>query len=147
MSSKASLLQKTSRQLNIIDASSTKLGKTTAVSLTSTPAHSTIASGSATLTSAQVLAGIITQTPGENIILTLPTAALLAGAFGFPRIGDTLSLRVINLAADTYTTTLAASAGETMVGSGVVAPVSTGRFMIRFTNVTPGAQDYTVYSM
>ena len=77
----------------------------------------------------------------------LPTAALLAGAFEFPKIGDTLSLRVINLAADTYTTTLAASSGETMVGNGVVAPVSTGRFIIRFTNVTPGAQDYTVYDV
>lgn len=147
MSSKASLLRKTSKQVNIIDGSLTKLGKTTAVSLTSTPAHEVVATGSATLTSAQVLKGIITQTPAANSTLTLPTAALLAGAFGFPKIGDTLSLTVINLAAITFTTTLAAAAGETMVGNGVVAPVSTGRFIIRFTNVTPGAQDYTVYAV
>lgn len=147
MSSKASLLQKTSKQVNIIDGSSTKVGKTTAVSLMSTPAHVNVASGSATLTATQVLAGIITQTPAANSTLTLPTAASLASAFGFPRIGDTLSLRIINLAADTYSTTLAAAAGETMVGNGVVAPVSTGRFIIRFTNVTPGSQDYTVYAV
>lgn len=147
MSSKASLLRKTYKQQNILDASLTKLGSTSSVTLTSTPAASTIATGSATLTTVQVLAGIITQTPTANSTLTLPTASALASSFGFPRVGDSLVLRVINLAPITFTTTIAQDAAETMVGSGVIAPQTTGRFLIRFTNVTPGSQDYTVYAI
>lgn len=147
MSSKASILRSTSKQQNIINGTLTKLGSTSAATLISTPTHVNVATGSATLTAAQVLAGIITQTPAANSTLTLPTATALATAFGFPRIGDALVLRVINLASATFTTTIAQDAAETMVGNGVVSFASTGRFLIRFTSVTPGAVDYTVYAI
>lgn len=147
MSSKASILTKTVRQQVILDGSATKLGSTTAVTLTATPAAVTVASGNATLTSSQVLSGLITQTPAANSTLTLPTASALTSSFVNTQIGDSFDIRVINLASATFTTTIAADASGSLVGNGVVSFASSGRFRVRFTNVSAGTQAYVVYAL
>lgn len=147
MSSKASVLTKTVRQQIILDPSATKLGSTSAVTLTATPAAVTVASGSAILTTAQVLSGLITQTPAANSTLTLPTAAALTASFPSTQIGDTFELRIVNLAVATFTCTIAADASGSLVGNGVVSFASSGRFRVRFTNVSAGTQAYVVYAV
>lgn len=144
MSSKASVLTKTVRQQVILDSSATKLGSTSAITLTSTPAAVTVASGNATLTATQVLSGLILQTPGSNSTLTLPTATALTNSFVNTQVGDTFEVRVINLSG-ANTTTIAADASGSVIGNGVVAVSSSGRFRVRFTNVTSGSQSYVVY--
>lgn len=148
MSSKASVLTKTVRQQVILDASATKLGSTSAVTLSATPAAVTVASGNATLTASQVLSGLLVQTPAANSTLTLPAASALTASFVNTQVGDTFEIRVINLASATYTTTVAPDGSSgTLVGNGVVAVASSGRFRVRFTNVSSGTQAYVVYAV
>ena len=147
MSSKASVLTKTVRQQVILDSSATKIGSTSAVTLTSSPASVTVASGNATLTATQVLSGLILQTPAVNSTLTLPTATALTASFVNTQVGDTFEIRVVNLASATYTSTIAADASGSLVGNGVVSFASSGRFRVRFTNVTSGSQAYVVYAV
>lgn len=147
MSSKGSKISRTFGQLNIIDSSATKTGSTSRVVLRKTPASVTVATGSATLTGAQTVSGVIYQVPAANSVITLPSAASLITQFGSVSVGDTFNLTLINGAAATYTSTIAVPASGTLVGSGIVAPVSTQTFAVRFTNVTASSEAYTVYTV
>lgn len=145
--SKSGKTSKTFGQLIVTDASATKLGSSSRVVLRKTPAAATLATGSATLTASQTLSGIISQTPAANSTLTLPSAASLITQFGTVSVGDTFNVTVINGAAATFTSTLAVPASGTLVGSGIVAPLSTQTFAVRFTNVTSASEAYTVYTV
>ena len=145
MSSKASNVTKTFGQSIILDGSKTVLGSTTSTTLALTPVPTNVATGSSVLTVAAVKSGVITQTPAANSILTLPSAASLLGVFPQAQVGSTLSLSVINLASVTFTTTIAADSGSTLVGTAVIAPVTSGRIRIRFTSVTTGSATYVAY--
>jgi uncharacterized protein YcsI (UPF0317 family) len=90
---------------------------------------------------------LITQTPAANSTLTLPTATALVNSFNAPAIGDTFEIRFINLASATYTSTIAADASGSLVGNGVVSFASSGRFRVRFTNVSSGSAAYVVYAI
>lgn len=147
MSSKASVLSKTVGQQIILDASLTKTGSVTQVSLFNTPAAVNVATGSAVLSVAQTTSGLITQTPAANSTLTLPTAAALAALFPNDTIGSAFDLRVINLAGATFTTTIAADAGSSLVGNGVIPPASARLFRVRFTNVSSGTEAYVAYAL
>lgn len=146
MSSKASLVTKTFGQTKILDSSLTKGGSTTAITLNRTPAAVTIASGTAVLTVAQVKAGVLVQTPAANSTMTLPTATALVGGFPGAQIGDTFSFSFINLAGATYSSTIAADAGSSLVGTAVIAPVTSMSFKVRFTAVT-GTPTYVIYAI
>lgn len=145
MSSKASNVSKTFGQSIILDASKTVSGSITSSVLTLTPPPTNVATGSSVLTVAAVKSGIVTQTPGANSTLTLPTAAAILAGFPQAQVGSTLSLSVINLAAATYTTTIAPDAGSSMVGTAAIAPLTSGRIRIRFTSVTSGSAAYVAY--
>lgn len=146
MSSKASNVSKTFGQSIILDASKTVSGSITSSVLTLTPPPTNVATGSSVLTVAAVKSGIVTQTPAANSTLTLPSASLILAGFPQAQVGSTLSLSVINLAAATFTTTIAPdSSTGTMVGTAVIAPLTSGRIRIRFTSVTSGSAAYVAY--
>lgn len=145
MSSKSSLTSKTFGKISAVDATSIKIGSTSKVTLKKMPAPVTIATGNATLTAAQVLAGTIVQTPAANSTLTLPTAAILVATFPRVAVGDAFEIRVMNLAAATYTTTVGAGSGNTIVGTAVAQPLTGLRATVRFTSVGSGSEACTVY--
>lgn len=147
MSSKASNVTKTFGQTIILDNSKNILGSTAAAPLVLTPAPTSVATGSSVLSVAAVKSGLVSQTPEANSTLTLPTAEALLAAYPSAVVGASLKVGVINLAAATFNTTIAADSGSTMVGSGIVAPLGSKQFTIRFTDVTTGSEAYVVYAL
>lgn len=145
MSSKASKVTKTVGQSIILDASKTVFGSTNSSVMTLTPVPTNVATGSSVLTVAAVKSGVVTQTPAANSTLTLPSAANLLAALPQAQVGSTLTLSVINLAAATFTTTIASDSGSSLVGTAVIDPLTSGRVRIRFTSVTSGSATYVAY--
>lgn len=145
MSSKASNVTKTFGQSVILDGTKTVLGSTTSVVLSLTPTPTIVASGSSVLTVAATTSGIIAQNPSANSTLTLPSASLILAAFPQAQVGSTFLLGVINQATATFTITLAADSGSSIVGSGIIPPLNSYGFRIRFTSVTPGSATYVAY--
>lgn len=84
-----------------------------------------------TLTSANLLGGIITSTTAAAVTGTLPTGALLDAASDFA-IDEAFDWVVINTGA-TNAFTIAAGTGHTIVGSATVALSSSGNFRTRKT--------------
>jgi len=106
-----------------------------------------VSNTSATLVATDVQSGILKTTPAVAITLTTPTAvALLAAeaAVSPVVVGRGYEFNVVNLASVTYTVTLAAGNGVTLIGNAVVGPNSNGRFYLRFTNVTASTEAVTV---
>lgn len=83
------------------------------------------------LTSAMILAGIVTSTTAAAVTATLPTGAVLDAAGEFA-VGDSFDWSAINTGANAFTVTAAAS-GHTVVGVGAVATVTSGLFRTRKT--------------
>jgi hypothetical protein len=103
--------------------------------------------GTATLTEAQVLGGLITGTPVGAANYTMPTAAALIaamGAFGTPFIGQSFYFTIFNTSAGANTITLVAGTGGTVVGTATVAQNNGKRFRVVLTNVLVPA--FSVYS-
>jgi len=100
----------------------------------------------ATYTPAQVLTGMIFRDPQGGVKTdTLPTARDLAQGLPGVAVGTTLSLLVRNEGGATVT--IAVGAGGTASGSPLTVLVANNRvFRIRFTNVTPGSEAYTLYT-
>lgn len=82
------------------------------------------------LTSAMILAGIVTSTTGAAVAGTLPTGAVLDLASEFA-IGDSFDWSVIATGANAFTVT--AATGHTIVGTAVVATVTSGAWRTRKT--------------
>ena len=144
--SKNHLLSFSVAQLTVSDSSTLKIGSTNSVTLKRTPPVSTIVSGNSILTVAQATSGLLLQTPAANSTITLPTAAALVAFFNNEEVGDSFDIRVLNLAPATYTTTVAVGSGGSAVGTLVIQPASSVRFLLRFTNVTVGSEAYTLYA-
>ena len=92
-----------------------------------TPASETTASA-VTYTAAQIARGIIRRDPGAaSRTDVLPTAALLIAGVGnqytLAENGDSIVFEVQNIAAATYTVTLTAGAGMTLLGDTVIPPL------------------------
>jgi hypothetical protein len=125
-----------------------------------TPAPISISTaGNVTLTAAQVLTGMILRDANAgNRTDTLPTAALLVAALGgnaatstggTAYVGTTIQLLMINTTGTANTFQLAMGTGGTAVGTtttGTVAQGASRWYTIRLTNVTSGAEAYSVYS-
>lgn len=98
----------------------------------------------ATLTTAQLLAGVITSTTASAVVGTLPTGTLIdAGVTDPPmRVDDAFDWTVINTGG-TNTFTVAANTGHTLVGSGVVPANTACLFRTRKT----AANTFVTYRM
>jgi hypothetical protein len=108
----------------------------------------TTAIDTATITSSQVLGGLITGTPTAAAAYTLPTAALLQAAlqsFCVPFIGQSFEFTVKNTSAGANTITVAIGTGGTAVGTMTIAQNSCKRFKVVLTAVDSPA--YSLYSL
>lgn len=101
------------------------------------------------LTAAQVLGGVIARSGAAVVSDTLPTAALLVAAFAAasaagapPAVGDVVTLRLRNN--NSGILTLLVGTGITLEGTTTVTNAFCREFLIRFTNVTAGAEAVTV---
>lgn len=83
------------------------------------------------LTSAMILAGIVTSTTAAAVTGTLPTGATLELATEM-EIGDSFDWSVIATGANAFTVAAAAS-GHTVIGTMAVATVTSGLFRTRKT--------------
>ena len=119
----------------------------------SQPAPTALADAAATLTSAQVLTGILTITPSVARVLTLPTATLLVRNIPGCEAGDCIDFHIINAATtEDFIATIAVGTGGTLVGIGIVeGPVAayqksgSATFRIRVTSTSTPA--YTCYRL
>lgn len=84
-----------------------------------------------TLTAALISGGIVTSTTAAAVTATLDTGAVMDAALDMA-IGDSFDWSAIATGANAFTVTAAAS-GHTVVGSGVVATVTSGHFRTRKT--------------
>lgn len=94
-----------------------------------------------TLTSAMIQSGIVTSTTAAGVTATLDTGAVMDASATWA-IGDSFDWSAISTGANTFTVTAAAS-GHTLVGSGAVATVTSGRFRTRKT----AAETFVTYRL
>jgi hypothetical protein len=107
-----------------------------------------LSDAAATLTAAQVLGGIVTQTPSAGRAVTLPAASALLALIPGAVVGSAIELTVKNLAAATHAITVTASASITnggIAGDFTVAATASATYMIVFTNVTAGSVAAVAY--
>ena len=83
------------------------------------------------VSAAAIQGGIVTSTTAAAVAGTVPTGAVMEAAVQWD-IGDSVDWSVIATGANAFTVTAAAS-GHTLVGSGVVATVTSGLFRTRKT--------------
>jgi len=109
----------------------------------------TVATATAvTLTAAQLLGGLILQDPdGGGVTTTLPTAALLVAALPGVNAGTAFEFTIRNTANAAETITVESGSGGTDSGTMTIAQNNTKRFMVLFTNTSPGSEAYTLYSL
>lgn len=93
-----------------------------------------------TLTAALILGGIVTSTTAAGVTATLDTGAAMDIAIDMD-VDDAFYWSAIATGANSFTVT--ASTGHTIVGSGVVATVTSGRFLTRKT----AADTYVTYRL
>lgn len=88
--------------------------------------------GDKTLTIAQLLTGIVTQTPTGNRTLTLPTGTLADGGVTLA-VNEAFDWVLINLASAAHSLTVAAGTDHTVVGEMEVPAAKSGIFRTRKT--------------
>lgn len=103
--------------------------------------------GTATLTIAELLTGVIDGTPVAAATYTLPTAANLVAGLANARVGDTFDFVVNNKSAGANTITIAAGSGGTADGTLTVAQDVIRLFRVIVTNVTGASEAYFVYGI
>ena len=93
--------------------------------------------GAHTLTTAELIEGIVDGTPTGNRAVTTPTAAEILTALGAQnKVGQTFELTIVNKATSTYKFTLTAGSNVTIVGDADVVAASSGTFVFRVTSST-----------
>lgn len=122
----------------------TAIGLTPGVGIQGAPA---VASAAATLTPAQLLAGIISTVPVAAINLQLPTAASLEAALSSAGTvlgnGQSFDFSIINTSAGAFASTLTTNTGWTLLGSMAVGQNISGSFRARKT----AAGAWTLYRL
>ena len=93
------------------------------------------------LTAAMIVAGLVTSTTAAAVTGTSPTGAVMDAAIRL-NAGEFLDFSVVNTGANAFTVAAGAT-GVTLVGSGVVAASSSGRFRILKT----AAATYVIYRL
>ena len=90
-----------------------------------------------TLTTAEIIEGIVDGTPTGNRTITTPTAAEIISALGTQSgVGQCFELTIVNKAASTHKFTLTAGSGVTIVGEPDVTADTSGTFIFRVTSST-----------
>tara|TARA_R100001015_G_C4635152_1_gene203732 strand:+ start:7506 stop:7883 length:378 start_codon:yes stop_codon:yes gene_type:complete len=93
--------------------------------------------GAHSLTTAELIEGIVDGTPTGNRTVTTPTAAEILTALGVQnKVGQTFELTIVNKAASTHKFTLTAGSNVTIVGDADVAAATSGSFIFRVTSST-----------
>ena len=93
--------------------------------------------GAHTLTTAELIEGIVDGTPTGNRTVTTPTAAEILTALGTQnKVGQTFELTIVNKATSTHKFTLTAGSNVTIVGDADVVAASSGTFVFRVTSST-----------
>mgnify|MGYP003117230451 FL=1 len=93
--------------------------------------------GAHTLTTAELIEGIVDGTPTGNRAVTTPTAAEILTALGAQnKVGQTFELTIVNKATSTHKFTLTAGSNVTIVGDAEVAAATSGTFVFRVTSST-----------
>jgi ABC-type branched-subunit amino acid transport system ATPase component len=101
-----------------------------------------------TFSTTEVLGGIILRDPnGAGRADLLPTAANLADAVQGAMIGTGFEFTIRNTADAAETITVTTNTGLTLSGTMTIAQNNSKRFLAVFTNVTPGSEAVTVYSL
>lgn len=95
-----------------------------------------------TLTTAQMLGGILDRSGAAAVTDTTPTAAALVAAMPGAEVGTSFELMLANN--NTATLTLAAGAGVTLAGVTTVAATMVRRYFGICTNVTGGSEALTL---
>jgi hypothetical protein len=109
----------------------------------------TIATAAAvTYTAAQVLGGLILRDPGGAARSdVLPTASDLCDQIQGAMVGTSFVFTIRNTSAGAFTITVTAGTGGTVSGTATIAQNNTKSFLVVFTNVTPGTEAFTIYSL
>ena len=93
--------------------------------------------GAMTLTTAELIEGIVDGTPTGNRTITTPTAAEILTALGTQnKVGQCFELTVVNKAASTHKFTLTAGSDVTIVGEPDITADTSGTFIFRVTSST-----------
>ena len=100
------------------------------------------ATSTATLTVAQITAGILSANPSTTAAsYTLPTGTLIDATLTNAKVGSTFDLIIVNLGTSTGDITIVAGTGITLVGSATVTDGTSAQ--VRF--VRTGEATYTMY--
>lgn len=137
--------------------STVSVGGTLLVNHTAPAAAETLGANH-TLTIAELLTGVAAFDGAAARNLVSPTAALSVAGVSGVSVGDCIDFSIINTGTAGVDETLSVTAGTgaTLVGFMDVENSDTthdafssgsGLFRIRFTNVTPGSEAYTVYRL
>lgn len=99
-------------------------------------------------TAAQFKGGLILRNPsGLGRADTVPTAALLVAAIPSAVVGTSFDIIIRNDAGAAETITVTTAAGATLSGTMTIAQNNMRGFLAVLTNVTAGAEAYTLYSL
>jgi hypothetical protein len=100
------------------------------------------ATATATLTVAQITAGILSANPSTSAAsYTLPTGTLIDATLTNAKVGSTFDLVIVNLGTGSGALTIVAGTGITLAGSATVAVTSSAQ--VRF--VRTGDAAWTMY--
>lgn len=101
-----------------------------------------------TYTAAQLLCGLILRDPnGAGRADLFPTAASLVAAVPGADADTVFEVTIRNDADAAETITMTTNTGLTLSGTMTIAQNNIKRFLVRFTNVTPGSEAVTIYSL
>jgi hypothetical protein len=106
--------------------------------------------GAQTLTVAQMVAPILVRSGNSTAVTdTTPTAAQMVAALQGVQAGCTFQWMIRNLNTGSGTHTLAAGSGVTLAAgnTNTTAISNTHSWLVVFTNVTPGSEAVTIYSL
>lgn len=102
----------------------------------------------ATLTSAQMVAGIITSTPASAIAITLPLATAMDTGLPASVALTSFDFAVADLSSTAANTiTMTTNTGWTLVGNMVLTPLTTGGVSGQFRAVKTAAGAWTLYRL
>lgn len=107
---------------------------------------SNIGNATATLTTTQVLRGLMSSNPAAAATFTLPTAADLVAADKKAQAGTGIQFSICNLNG-VNAITVAVGVGGTLSGSATVALTSSSMWYLLYTNVTASEEAYQLYRL
>lgn len=123
------------------------LGNSSQAAVVSTPAAQALGTGATvTLTTAQMLSGLMTVNPSADAAHTTPTAAEIIAAIPGAVAGQSFKMTFV-VTSSTYQITLTAGTGITIVGGAVVLENTSGTFLVRITNVTEDSEAVSIYRL